>query len=245
MTNSFEQAGMADGYARFRPPVHRKILQRALVPGVMFRRALDVGCGAGVSTRALANFADMAVGMEPVAAMLPRKPEFFAGAAEAIPTGNASIDLMTAAGSLNYVDVKLFFPEAARVLRPGGLLVVYDFEPGRSFRDSSDLDDWFCAFVGRYPWPPDEGRHLNPEIVRDVASGFRLENHERFEIAIPLAREFYLEYMLTETNVAFAQRQGEVREEIRAWAARTLDSFWKENSREIVFRGYYTCLVRI
>jgi SAM-dependent methyltransferase len=244
MSGSFEQTGMADGYARFRPPVHRRILEGALARESKFPRALDVGCGAGISTQALAGFADLAIGMEPVAAMLPSKAGFLVGAAEAIPFANASIDLMTAAGSLNYADLKLFFPESSRVLRSGGLLVVYDFIPGRSFHGSHSLDDWFCAFIECYPWPHNEGRELNPEILRDLAAGFRLKNQEHFEIAIPLSREFYLEYMLTETNVAYAQRQGIAREEIRSWCSRTLDAFWKEGDREIRFRGYYACFVK-
>ena len=245
MDNSFEQAGMAAGYAQFRPPVHRKILERALASGPAVPRALDVGCGAGLSTQALAGFADVAMGMEPVAAMLPNRSNFFAGAAEAIPVRNASIDLITAAGSLNYANLNLFFPEAARILRAGGLLLVYDFEPGRSFCTSGNLDAWFRTFVERYPWPPHEAAELNPEILREIAAGFRLKNHERFEIAIALDREFYLEYMLTETNVAFAQRRDIARPEIRSWCARTLDEFWHEGSREILFRGYFAYLSKI
>lgn len=245
MSGSFDQAEIAAGYARFRPPVHRKILERALESGSAVPRALDVGCGAGLSTRALAGFADVALGMEPVAAMLPNTPNFLAGSAEAIPVMSVSIDLITAAGSLNYADLTLFFPEAARVLRVGGLLVVYDFEPGRSFRNSRSLDDWFNVFVERYPWPPHEARELNPEILRDLASSFRLQSSERFEIAIALDREFYLEYMLTETNVAFAQRRGITRQEIRSWCSRTLDEFWQEGAREILFRGYFARLAKI
>jgi SAM-dependent methyltransferase len=244
MTSSFEQAGMAAGYARFRPPVHRKILERAFAPGTVFHRALDVGCGAGVSTQALAVFADFAIGMEPVAGMLPKRPGYFAGAGEAIPVRTDSIDLITAAGSLNYADLTLFFPEATRVLRSPGFLVVYDFEPGRSFRDSAKLDKWFDEFVTRYPWPPHEGRELNPEILSNFAAGFQLGHQQHFEIAIPLAREFYLEYMLTETNVASAMRSGVAREEIRSWCAKTLDAFWRYGDPEILFRGYYACFTK-
>jgi SAM-dependent methyltransferase len=244
MTSSFEQTGMATGYARFRPPVHRKILERAIAPGTVFQRALDVGCGAGMSTQALAGFADFVIGMEPVAGMLPRAPGYFAGAAEAIPVHTDSIDLITAAGSLNYTDLDLFFPEAARVLHNGGLLIVYDFEPGRSFRDSAQLDNWFHTFIARYPWPPHEGQELNPELLSGLAAGFRLERRERFEIALPLARAFYAEYMLTETNVAFAMGTGISREEIRTWCTNTLNEFWEEGDREILFRGYYACFAK-
>ena len=34
-----------------------------------------------------------------------------------LPLADASVDLITAAGALNYADLDLFFPEAARVLR--------------------------------------------------------------------------------------------------------------------------------
>lgn len=239
---------MAAGYARFRPPVHRKILERALAPETVFHRALDVGCGAGVSTQALAGFADFVFGMEPVADMLPGKPSYFAGAAEAIPVDADSIDLITAAGSLNYADLDMFFCEATRVLCADGLMIVYDFEPGRRFRDSGALDDaldkWFRAFIARFPWPPHEARELNPEILSDLAAGFWLERQQRFEIAISLAREFYLEYMLTETNVAFAMHRGIARDEIRSWCAKTLDAFWEEGDREILFPGYFACLAK-
>jgi predicted TPR repeat methyltransferase len=41
--------------------------------------------------------------------------------------GYASLDLIAAAGSLNYVALDRFFPEAARILAPNGLLLAYDF----------------------------------------------------------------------------------------------------------------------
>ena len=63
-----------------------------------------------------------------------RSRSFAAGVAEAIPLGDRSVDLITAAGSLNYVDLDVLLPEAARVLMPDGVLVVYDFSAGRSFR---------------------------------------------------------------------------------------------------------------
>src|SRR4051794_14959392 len=107
MSNPFGTAEMAAGYATSRPPVHRHILRRALT-GVV-DRALDVGCGAGVSTNALDEFALHRIGIEPAEAML--RPwstttalgaRFAVACAEAIPLRTGSVDLMTAAGSLNY-----------------------------------------------------------------------------------------------------------------------------------------------
>lgn len=251
MANPFGTEFMAAGYAQSRPPVHARVMERAHRmlgrPGP-FRRALDVGCGAGVSTRALAGFAEQAIGMEPAEEMLrwhstvAPGADFLVGAAEALPVGRASVDLITAAGALNYTDLERFFPEARRVLAPGGVLLVYDFSPGRSFRGGSQLDDWFTAFAARYPWPRNEARRLDPEILEGLDSGCRVGKRESFEIGLTLSPAFYLEYMLTETNVAWAVRQGTPYAEIREWCAATLAPVWAGREREVLFRGYFACM---
>jgi len=52
------------------------------------------------------------------------------------------VNLITAAGSLDYGDLSRHFPEAVRVLVPGGVLLVCDFSQGRSLRGSPRLDTW-------------------------------------------------------------------------------------------------------
>jgi SAM-dependent methyltransferase len=254
MANPFGTDDMAAGYAKARPPVHARVIERAyqqlgrLGP---FQRALDVGCGSGVSTRALAGFATHCIGLEPAEAMLQWAPkvalsaDFVVGSAEALPLRARAVDLITAAGSLNYADLDRFFPEAARVLLPHGVLLVYDFSAGRSFRDESTLDEWFSGFFTRYPPPAHEARELSPAILSGLSSGFRVETHQQFEIGITLTPEFYLNYVMTETNVAAAVRSGIPHSEIRLWCAETLESVWKGVAREVRFRGYFVCLTAL
>lgn len=242
---------MAAGYATFRPPVHPRVIEQAyrgLKRSRPFRNALDIGCGAGVSTRALDGFADHRIGLDPAEAMLRRSAtiaaqvHFVVGAAEAIPVRDSSIDLITAAGSLNYADLSLFFPEAARVLMPKGVLMVYDFLPGKSFRDSNELDRWFSEFEHHYPPPPNEARELSPKILAQLDSGFRVQSYQNFEIGIALTPDFYLNYMMTETNVAAAVRRGVPSSEVRSWCAETLTPVWNCGEREVLFRGYFACM---
>jgi SAM-dependent methyltransferase len=250
MPNLFGTPGMAAGYASSRPPVHAKVMERVRehLGGATFRLALDVGCGAGLSTRALAGIARHSLGIEPAEAMLrwtsaiAPDADFVVGKAEAIPVRAHSVDLLSAAGALNYVNLELFFPEAARVLQPSGVLVVYDFRTGRTFRGTTILDDWFSSFVARYPWPPKEARELSPEILDRLDSGFRVTSHECFEIGLTLTPEFYLDYMLTETNVAYALRNGVSYGEIRSWCAETLRHVWNGRNREVLFFGYLACM---
>ncbi len=251
MANLYSSDVMAAGYAFARPPVHARVIDlvRTYFAGKgTFRRALDIGCGAGLSTKALQGFADECIGLEPVEAMLHLTPavapeaRFVAGRAERIPFRGGEFDLMTAAGSLNYVNLDQFFSEAVRVLRPEGYLVVYDFRPGRKFSDSPALAEWHSNFTTRYPWPRSEARPLDPEILAGIDSGFRVANSELFEIALTLTPHFYLEYVLTETNVAFATRNGGPIEAIRTWCAESLQPVWEGRNREVLFSGYFVCM---
>jgi ubiquinone/menaquinone biosynthesis C-methylase UbiE len=125
---------MAAGYAFDRPPVHQHVLGR-FARGRHFRRALDVGCGAGLSATALAPFADTVIAIEPVRAMLAYRvgrAHYVVAQGEQLPFAVGSFDLVTAAGAVNYMDRPRFIAEAERVLRPNGTLLVYDFDQGRS-----------------------------------------------------------------------------------------------------------------
>lgn len=237
-------AAIADGYAKHRPPVHQPILQRALAHWPQpIHRALDIGCGSGISTLALANFAQQRIGIEPAATMLEAAAalnpaaKFLLGSAESVPLPDCSADLITAAGALNYADLTRFFPEAHRLLAPHGALLVYDFSTGN--RRGSD---WITHFVERYPWAPNEAQALNPAILAAQAIGFTLHHSEQFPIALPLTRHFYVQYMLTETNVAHAVRQGTTLPEIHAWIHQTL---WPEAEAEILFPAYYALFTRV
>ena len=121
-------------------------------------------------------------------------------------------------------------------------MVVYDFSPGRDFRDSSALNEWFSTFVARYPWPVDRAINLDPERLSGMDHGFQWQGSDRFEIGLTLTPAFYLEYVMTETNVASARRNGESEAAIRSWCSSTLSSVWREQSREVLFRGYFACL---
>jgi SAM-dependent methyltransferase len=90
----------------------------------------DVGAGTGIFTRLLLGRARRIVAVEPSAAMLAELREQLPGieavqgSGERMPLPDASADVVTFAQSWHWVDVDAASAEVARVLRPGGRLVL-------------------------------------------------------------------------------------------------------------------------
>ncbi len=248
--NPFATSSLAAGYATSRPPVHPLVIGKAAHRLGLTERvecAIDVGCGSGLSTRPLVALARKVVGLEPAESMLHwaagvcPQASFVVGRAEQLPFRAHSADLMAAAGSLNYADVETFFPEALRVLVPGGTLVVYDFSQGRRFRTPGTLEAWFAEFVRRYPRPKGSARYLDPSTLASLARRFEPAGDERFEVGLILEPAFYVNYMMTETNVAEAVRCGTPENEIRDWCESSLKPVFDGAAREVLFEGYLAC----
>lgn len=251
VSNPFSDAAMAAGYASARPPVHPRViaLLRAWRRDARVEVAADIGCGAGLSTRALADVADRCIGFDPAESMIraarPVAPgaSFVVGSAEAMPLASGTVELLTAAGSLNYVrDLDAMWIDARRVLATRGVLAVYDFSVGRSFADGPELGEWFETFIARYPYPHSQARPLSPDILSDVADGFTVDRAEDFNLPLPMTCEAYVSYLLTETNVQDAVRAGASLESVRASCMAALSPVFAGRVRDVTFRGYLACL---
>lgn len=241
----YQSARLAAGYAYHRPAVHPHIiakLSERLQITTKLRRALDIGCGAGLSTAALEPWVEMAVGIEPMATMLAHRAavstqsHFVVAKAEALPFAAHSFDLMTAAGSLNYAELNRFFPEATRVLTAAGVLAIYDFSEGKRLRNDQRLEHWYEAFKHRYPSPP--GYALAIQALDYKRYGLELFAYEPLEVAVPMTYESYVRYALSETSVELAISRGVPETEIRTWCQDTLSDIFDATPRDVLFDAY-------
>jgi SAM-dependent methyltransferase len=249
MTSVYDSERLAAAYAFDRPPIHEQILRSARLDR-QAERALDVGCGAGLSTAALAPLARRAIGLEPIPTMLTHRrtiapdANFVIGQAERLPFAASTFDLVAAAGSLNYTDLPTALAEIARVLTSDGTFLLYDFSVGRHSVNGNELANWFTSFEQRFPWPPG----WQPFDVRElplVEYGLRLLDHTDIEVQLPMTFDAYLRYMLSEVNVDNAIARGaHSAEEARDWCRETLQPVFAEGDVTVVVPGYIATLAQ-
>jgi SAM-dependent methyltransferase len=138
--------GIAEDYDRFRPgpPV-------AAVEWILRGRcatAVDIGAGTGALTRLLVLQARRVVAVEPdrrmAVVLAARVPDasVVAGRAEELPLGAGSVDALMGSSMWHWVEQERAASEAARVLRPGGVLGVLWSGPDRT-------QPWVAELLGR------------------------------------------------------------------------------------------------
>lgn len=157
---SFSRAAASyDAVAELQRSVGGELLARLPVD-VHSRRWLDLGSGTGHFTRALAArfeggeglALDIAEGMLRHARPLGGAAHFIAGDAEALPLQDACLDLLFSSLALQWcADFALVLQEAARVLRPGGVLAFSSLCVGtlQELRESWQAVDGF-VHVNRF-----------------------------------------------------------------------------------------------
>ena len=209
-----------------------------------------MGCGAGLSTTALAPLARRVVGLEPIPAMLSHRravaphASFVIGRAERLPFAAASFDLVTAAGSLNYADFPSALAEIARVLTPDGTFLLYDFSAGRRSASGDELERWFASFEQRFPAPSGWER-LDVHELPLAAYGLRLLDFTAVETRLPMDLDAYVRSMLSEVNIEHAIASGACSpDEAGDWCQTTLAAVFADGPLTVLVPGHIATLAR-
>ncbi len=139
--------------------------------------ALDVGCGTGRLTAELAAIGYESTGVDLTAEMLAvaeravPAADFRSGSFERLPVDDDSIDLVVSGLAVCHADdLDVVFSEIARVLRPGGQLVMSNPHP---FTAASGGQAFFAHGDGM-PFVRNHPHQVGDYVNALLASGFRL-----------------------------------------------------------------------
>ena len=245
-THYFENRLAAERYAAARPYIHPTALSKFVAfTGIDLpvAHAIDIGCGTGQSTVALADIAHRVVGIEPSDYMLagceshPRI-EYKRSVAERIPTDDEEFDLVTVAHAFHWLDQDAFLAEARRVLRQSGWLVIYNGWFTAEMKESVAFANWFKGqYLSRYPTP---SRNHEPITDRHARQhGFTLRGEEGFSDEVHMTIRRFTDYELSTTNViAAVKEQRGLFEEAERWIATSIEPFFEgQEERTFLFSG--------
>jgi SAM-dependent methyltransferase len=252
--NLFGYRTAARRYTQGRPYFHPKVIARVrdfLGLAGPVGAALDVGCGSGLSTLALAEVARKVVGVDASAEMVALAPpdarvSYAVAPAEVLPFGDGAFDLLTASQAFHWFDRPRFLREARRVLRPAGHLVVYDHYFAARMEQNESFRAWFREqYLGRYPSPK------RGEIVFDESEareyGFRLLGGEHYDDALKFTSVSLIDYLTTHSNIIAAVEGGdESIDAARAWLAESTGPlFGGRAEATFIFQGPIWYLERL
>jgi SAM-dependent methyltransferase len=172
-------------YAKHRPSYPRELFQylASIAPG--FERAWDCATGNGLAAGGLADFFSKVIATDASQSQVDNASahqgvEYRVSTAEETTIEPASIDLVTVAQALHWLDLDRFYREVQRVLRPSGVLAVWCYN---LLKISPEADKALLTFyrdtVGEY-WPPE--RHIVEDSYRSLVFPFAELNPPQFHM---------------------------------------------------------------
>lgn len=201
-------------------------------------RALDVGCGTGHSTVALIPYAKRIVGVDSSSEMLAQAAphpliDYRKGHAEALPFRRENFDLVTVSSAYHWFDHERFLHEAARVLRPGGWLVLYKAGSMGRIDGQPLFERWrYETLRARYPKVARNNEVLTAAAAEPI--GFSEVACETTEFQEVHALDAYVENLLTHSSLIRVVDAGDEPIEVaRGWLRRELAGFFPGGQAEI------------
>ncbi|MBP3477050.1 MAG: methyltransferase domain-containing protein [Lachnospiraceae bacterium] len=251
---SFDHKRIAEGY-KDRPFLHKQVIEQFQKDygARQYENGLDVGCGAGLSAKALKLICKNVTGTDISPEMIAVAQEicgaegftFFPCKAEEVPCADTSYDIVTAAGVVQWVDRDAFLQNLRRIMSDDGVVVIYDFCISDRMEDCEAYSTWWHEqYLREFPKP-----YRNEQVwtQADVEpAGFTIVE----QIPLTLSWEFDLDalinIMMIQSNVNVRIEGGEKSvSEAQQWFCATLIEFFADGKevksfgkRRIAFDGY-------
>lgn len=242
----FQQKAIARRYALYRPQVQSGIV--ALVAKELswtkpFSYAVDYACGTGHSTFPLTAYATKVVGCDISAEMLEQARQAYPGIdfirleSDVLPFTDDSVDLLTVGFAFHWLSAPSFLPEAARVLKKGGLLLIYNmFFPG-IMKGNDAYQAWHQkTYTAKYPSPKRNRQALKTSLEK---GDFTLTLERVISLSFPqtLSALELRNYLTSQSNISLALEKGDSLSAVDEWLDASIAPYFSRDKEAFDYRG--------
>lgn len=244
---SFDSKRIAKGY-KTRPFLHKQVIDRFIeeIGSQQFKNGLDVGCGAGLSAKALklitckVTGTDISPEMIEVARDFVEEDgfEFYTSKAEDVNIPEEKYDIVSAAGMVNWVDRNRFMTKMSEIIEDNGYLLIYDFWISDTMMQVPHFTDWWHnEYLVKFPRPFRNEDVWNDSDVKPF--GFQMIDQVTNEMYWEFDMDSFIDFMMIQSNVNAKIEGGELSvEDIKIWFEKTLSGIFERQIRTLVFKGY-------
>ena len=250
----FDSKRIASGYANDRPWLHKSVIEQIKIDyadRIPFQNGLDVGCGAGLSTKALKLICKKVTGTDISDEMVcicktqydSAEFTFYTAKAEETEMPQTPYDIVTAAGVVDWVDRDRFLENMGQVMSSNAPLIIYDFWISDKMVENGAYTEWFWEqYLVNFPKPP---RNENTWAQNDMPKCFSFVKQTVCRMEYEFDLSSFIRFMLTQTNISSKIESGCMTEkEVCKWMQKTLGPIFIEQSRTLIFDGYIRIYTR-
>ena len=242
---AFDYKRIAMGYKN-RPFLHGQVMDKLQedIGERQYVNGLDVGCGAGLSTKALkllckhVTGTDISNEMIEIAREVCYGADFFTSQAEEIPIPTHQYDIVTAAGVIQWVEQEAFLKKMQQILEKKGVLAIYDFcISDKMIGKEAYTEWWHQKYLKNFP-KPKRNEHVwtNEEVSK---YGFQMYKQIKFELTYEFTLSTFIEFMLIQSNVnSKIEGEGQDINTIREWFGESLKEIFEGRPQTLIFEGY-------
>ncbi len=244
----FDYKRIAEGY-RNRPFLHKQVIAKFQedIGERHFALGLDIGCGAGLSTKALKDICAKVMGSDISPEMIRVAREvcgsdeqitFIVSSAEEIVNPDEKADIVTAAGAIQWIDRARFLPRIRQAMKDGGYLLIYDFAISDKMLGNQTYTDWWHnQYLKEFPRPFRDESIWKSEDVAPY--GFRILKQIPLEMTYSFDLVSFIEFMMIQSNVNARVDADERNEEmVYEWFRKTLSPIFHGANQSLLFKGY-------
>lgn len=178
----------AEEYAKYRPKYPPELFEYLAALVNEHKTAWDSATGSGQAAQGLTGYFEKIIATDASEAQLKhahahKKIDYRVAVSEDSKIESDSIDLITVATAIHWINTDKFFPEVKRVAKPGAVIAIWTYADSEITNDINRIMKRYSKEIIGKHWPPENTKAWNFEEMtpfpfeRIKTPDFKIENN--------------------------------------------------------------------